>query len=65
MADPKVLTIITRDRIRPLYTVQLVRKVAIETRGSSSRNNDTSYPFMFRKSVMAIKMTKRLKKKTE
>lgn len=55
----------TTERTSPLYTVQLVRKDVIEMRGSSSKKRETSYPFMFLKSVIPIRIRKRRKKKTD
>jgi hypothetical protein len=63
--NTSVPTIIMMERASPLYTVRLVRNVVMEMSGSISRNRETSYPFIFRKSVMLIRKTKRQKKNTE
>jgi hypothetical protein len=56
---PMIMTI---ERTRPEYTVQLVRKETKEMRGSISRKRVTSYPFMFLKSVIPSRRMKRRKK---
>ena len=60
-----VPVIMMRERARPLYTVQLVRKDDMEISGLSSRKSETSKPFMLRKSVIPISIRKRMKKKTD